>query len=494
MLPKPKTDDSVWSFNLRSYNPCDFSDSDSDGSHALADNPCSDGSTLVDQPLSEDNDTAVFKPNPWSIAKINAASRLAQKSQESISINETSLCKVNKRCDKKQPQGRIVDLFKKQAEQPPLAKASGLRPSDAPSRSSGTRRRKDCSKKPAILDSVAIIPESKNSPGNFGYPTKAVYGTRHSFDAISATNGAPHIGPALPSSSHVGGSAAPRSGLLFQSAQVSSTQASVGQFLGPSASARIPHPRTAVFPQHLKPSASSLTHRKQRIAVSSVVREPIIARDDFLTNNDEPPPAPTIMCAHDPLDIAATHVHRISEIQNGPPTGIPQDARTHLKSPSGTRLIGPSVPTSPHAAHHGRSTRADTKLDLPQRAYYQPYDHPALQPPVDEDAEWSTLQERKPRPCAQSKNTITTSGSAAGVGERPRVILYLPPPRVVAVDIPDIKRRYASVRGAMRKRRCASAAAWDALGLPSCGAVYVDGSAAAEVGILVWRGEASESG
>jgi hypothetical protein len=79
-MPSPdymhSTDDSLWSFNLRSYNPCDFSDSDSDGP---LDNPCSDGSTLVDHPLSEDNDTAEFRPNPWSIARINAASRLAQK-------------------------------------------------------------------------------------------------------------------------------------------------------------------------------------------------------------------------------------------------------------------------------------------------------------------------------------------------------------------------------------------------------------------------------
>jgi hypothetical protein len=73
----PKAEDSVWSFDLRSYNANDFSDSESDD--VLPDNLCSDGSTLVDQPLSEDNDTAVFNPNPWSIAKINAASRSAQK-------------------------------------------------------------------------------------------------------------------------------------------------------------------------------------------------------------------------------------------------------------------------------------------------------------------------------------------------------------------------------------------------------------------------------
>ena len=77
MLSMPKSDDSLWSFNLRSHNPCDFSDSDPDD--PLLDNLCSDGSTLVDHPLSEDNDTAEFRPNPWSIAKINAASRLAQK-------------------------------------------------------------------------------------------------------------------------------------------------------------------------------------------------------------------------------------------------------------------------------------------------------------------------------------------------------------------------------------------------------------------------------
>lgn len=74
----PKTEDPVWSFDLRSYNPNDFSDSESE-ENALPDNLCSDGSTLVDQPLSEDNDTAVFKSNPWSIAKIHAASRPAQK-------------------------------------------------------------------------------------------------------------------------------------------------------------------------------------------------------------------------------------------------------------------------------------------------------------------------------------------------------------------------------------------------------------------------------
>lgn len=72
-----KSENSLWSFNTRSYNPCDFSDSEPDD--PLLDNPCSDGSTLVDHPLSEGSDTAVFKPNPWSIARINAASRPAQK-------------------------------------------------------------------------------------------------------------------------------------------------------------------------------------------------------------------------------------------------------------------------------------------------------------------------------------------------------------------------------------------------------------------------------
>ncbi|KAH9055639.1 hypothetical protein EDB87DRAFT_1687962 [Lactarius vividus] len=138
------------------------------------------------------------------------------------------------------------------------------------------------------------------------------------------------------------------------------------------------------------------------------------------------------------------------------------------------------------------------------------YDHPALRPSVDGDAEWSTLPKRNPRPpSAQSKSLITSSAKfllpirtrapsptephEVEVGKRARITLYHPPPRTTAIDLAGLESRYACVRSAMRKRRRASAAAWDALGLPSCGAVCVDRSGATEIGILVWHGPPSES-
>ncbi|KAI0263091.1 hypothetical protein BC834DRAFT_889063 [Gloeopeniophorella convolvens] len=127
----PKAADSIWSFNLRSDNPHDYSDYESDGSN-LADNLPSDGTTLVDQPLSEDTDTAAYKPNPWSIAKINAASRMPHESRLSGVQNVNATGAVEKKSEKKKPQGRIVDLFDKQAKQPPPSKGSGLRPGANP--------------------------------------------------------------------------------------------------------------------------------------------------------------------------------------------------------------------------------------------------------------------------------------------------------------------------------------------------------------------------
>ncbi|EED84514.1 predicted protein [Postia placenta Mad-698-R] len=71
-----KKDDSVWSYNLRSY---DFSDDDSDASEdaevtTSRENPCSDDGQH-DLDISSRVDTAQYKSNPWSIAKVNAACR-----------------------------------------------------------------------------------------------------------------------------------------------------------------------------------------------------------------------------------------------------------------------------------------------------------------------------------------------------------------------------------------------------------------------------------
>ncbi|KAN0126198.1 hypothetical protein V8E53_015300 [Lactarius tabidus] len=130
------------------------------------------------------------------------------------------------------------------------------------------------------------------------------------------------------------------------------------------------------------------------------------------------------------------------------------------------------------------------------------YDHPALRTATDDDAEWSTLPKRRPPPSVQLKNSIASSAKfflptrtrtpppmesrEVEAGKRPRITLYRPPPRTAAIDLAGLESRYACVRSAMRKRRRASAAAWGALGLPSCGVVHVDGSGTKEIGILVW--------
>ncbi|KAH9174714.1 hypothetical protein EDB89DRAFT_2067286 [Lactarius sanguifluus] len=173
-----------------------------------------------------------------------------------------------------------------------------------------------------------------------------------------------------------------------------------------------------------------------------------------------------------------TSVHK-----RGPTTGLPAP---------GAEIVGASCLALPHT---GESA----------------YNHPALRSSVDDDdAEWSTLPKRNHRPAsAQSKSLITSSAKfllptrtrapsptephEVEAGKRPRITLYHPPPRTAAVDFAGLEGRYACVRSAMRKRRRASAAAWDALGLPSCGAVYVNGSGATEIGILVWHGPPSDS-
>jgi hypothetical protein len=98
------------------------------------------------------------------------------------------------------------------------------------------------------------------------------------------------------------------------------------------------------------------------------------------------------------------------------------------------------------------------------------YDHPALKPSVDNDYEWSTFSQRKPRPRGLSNNLITTSAKfrlpirshvlppttenhEERSSKRPRITLYNPPSRAATVDLAGIESRYALVRGTMRKVR-----------------------------------------
>ncbi|KAH9984503.1 hypothetical protein BJV77DRAFT_1090252 [Russula vinacea] len=239
------------------------------------------------------------------------------------------------------------------------------------------------------------------------------------------------------------------------------------------------HHREGVLSQRPVSPASPSTHKKQHH--SNSMGRPA---DLLFTQFSHGIPDQTSMTFTSPLDFAPMHARERPAVEA---------TRTHhiVENPKNT------FPESPHARVPRPSHPA------PPRTRKSVYDHPALQPSADD--EWSTFPQRKPRPRDLSNNLITTSAKfrlptrsvvrspttenhEERSGKRPRITLYRPPSRSVAVDLASLENRYALVRGTMRKRRCASGAAWDALGLPSCGAVYVDGSAAVEIGILVWRG------
>ena len=79
-----------------------------------------------------------------------------------------------KKCDKKQPQGRIVDLLKKQAQQ--LPSDTGLRPTEAPFLSRGTTNHDSHFKRPAPPSSAMVTSAKWSSTGSL---EKAAKGTRH---------------------------------------------------------------------------------------------------------------------------------------------------------------------------------------------------------------------------------------------------------------------------------------------------------------------------
>ncbi|TFY81980.1 hypothetical protein EWM64_g2026 [Hericium alpestre] len=81
-----------------------------------------DAKLLASLDIAGRQDEAVYKPNPWSIAKANAASR-----PEPVMMGTKQPVKGTGK-PKKKPQGRIVDFLKKQAEALPAPDGKGLRP------------------------------------------------------------------------------------------------------------------------------------------------------------------------------------------------------------------------------------------------------------------------------------------------------------------------------------------------------------------------------
>lgn len=117
---------SDWSFNSRTRTTRNYDDSDSDSSDSNtkgepSSEPISEEAQLFkDLDLSVREEAVEYKPNPWNIAKINAASR-PPRHNFSVPNNVIDDTNTAEKKPKKVPKGRIVDSFRKQAARPAVA-------------------------------------------------------------------------------------------------------------------------------------------------------------------------------------------------------------------------------------------------------------------------------------------------------------------------------------------------------------------------------------
>ncbi|KAG1731048.1 uncharacterized protein EDB91DRAFT_1306757 [Suillus paluster] len=122
--PEVKDSQNPWSFNHRTRARIAFdseSDSESEAETSSKANIPSDDSKLIQElDISSRHETVEYKPNPWSIARINAASRPPNQEPRAQEVSEDTRRKQHQRA----PKGRIVDAFRVQAERkPPRAPA-----------------------------------------------------------------------------------------------------------------------------------------------------------------------------------------------------------------------------------------------------------------------------------------------------------------------------------------------------------------------------------
>ena len=156
--------DTDWSFSLRSSG---FFDSDDDNEENVGNAgnyshpPSSSSKTLQQIDLAAREDSALYKPNPWSIARINAASRPRQPNATLTSTSE-------KPAVKKLPRGAIVDAFKRQAQKP-IATAQA-------------NRRQNPSQKPAPTPVIDAPDNSVSVPARSTAPIAHI--TTSAFDSV----------------------------------------------------------------------------------------------------------------------------------------------------------------------------------------------------------------------------------------------------------------------------------------------------------------------
>ncbi|KAJ3812354.1 hypothetical protein F5876DRAFT_74932 [Lentinula aff. lateritia] len=179
----------AWSFNLRNHNLDSDFDSDSDpdsdsGDASLNIAPASDETKLLnDFDLSTREETVIFKPNPFNIARINAASR-AQKSIASASRPDLLLTSKSGSA-----KGTIIDCFRLQAQKSKLVATSTCTANDIDVNNSATS-----------LNHHLVKSQNDNTPSSLPSSIPNLSDAKN-----NGTNKYPgaHIFPHMPPSSHL---------------------------------------------------------------------------------------------------------------------------------------------------------------------------------------------------------------------------------------------------------------------------------------------------
>ena len=182
--------------------------------------------------------------------------------------NDSLSNKTIKKYNKKQPQGKIVDLLRKQAQQPPSNMGSGLRPTDVPSMSRDAKKLDNQFKRSAPLCSGTAT-SVKGHP--LGSLEKALEGTRDRRLSLAAShfssiNAAASAVPSRTGTDLKRKSVAQSSaGLLSHSerAQTLSTQASVSRPSRDYGLSSAVHRREGGLCMRRASTASTSTHTKQ---------------------------------------------------------------------------------------------------------------------------------------------------------------------------------------------------------------------------------------
>jgi hypothetical protein len=161
---------SEWSFSLRTGTYADSDDSDSDSDATAIDTPSKQTQLFKDLDLSSREDTAQYKPNPFSIAKVNAALRKKTGDVTNQEAQPLAPQRARTKPTNKQQAKGIPEYFKKPL--PSSVPKAPLQPLPPPL---GLVDQKYSALKPSDSNVLSLTSESCNLPkaSNLGNPTSS---------------------------------------------------------------------------------------------------------------------------------------------------------------------------------------------------------------------------------------------------------------------------------------------------------------------------------